>query len=239
MIKLAITGCCGRMGQSITRFALADDAFKIQALLEYDGHPRINEEIHGCVISSNRDIIKDADCLIDFTTPQSTMENLKICVENKVAIIIGTTGLSEADNQLIKDASKSIPVIYSGNMSTGVNILFKLTQILSQTAPTNYTAKVTEGHHIHKVDAPSGTAKMIEKIIDDAQTRERLETESIREGEIIGDHSIQFESDQDIITISHHAKNRDIFTIGALAGAKFLKDKDNGLFNMQEVLGLC
>ncbi|MFC1510504.1 4-hydroxy-tetrahydrodipicolinate reductase [Candidatus Omnitrophota bacterium] len=239
MIKLAITGCLGRMGQSITRLALQDNAFEITTILEYDGHPQINEEVNGLSITSNREAIKGCDCLIDFTTPASTLENLKVCVENKVGIIIGTTGLTEEDSKTMEEAAKVIPIVYSGNMSTGVNILFKLTQTLSATAPVNYKAAVTEAHHIHKKDAPSGTAKMIEKIIDTAsEDRTRSKTDSIREGEIIGDHSITFESDQDIITISHHAKNRDIFAIGALTAAKFLASKQTGLFNMQDVLGL-
>jgi len=237
MIKLAITGCLGRMGKRITHFALEDTAIELSTLLEYEGHPQINEKIHGLTITSNHDALKENDCLIDFTTPESTLENLKACVKNKIGIVIGTTGLGEDAVNKIKEASQTIPVIYSGNMSTGVNILFKLTQILSTLAPETYKAKVTEAHHIHKKDAPSGTAKMIEQIIDSSTSRAREKTDSIREGEIIGDHSIQFESDQDIITISHHAKNRDIFAIGAIKGAKFLQDKQQGLFTMQDVFG--
>ncbi len=234
-MKLAITGCLGRMGKRITHFALEDTDVEITTVLEYEGHPEINKEIHGLTITSNRDALKGSDCLIDFTTPESTLENLKTCVANNIGIVIGTTGLTEDAVKQIKEASETIPVVYSGNMSTGVNILFKLTQILSALAPDTYKAKVTEAHHIHKKDAPSGTAKMIENFVDAGVSRTRTETDSIREGEIIGDHTLVFESDQDIITISHHAKSRDIFAIGSIIGAKFLQDKQQGLFTMQDV----
>ncbi len=245
MMKLAISGCRGRMGQSITRLALKDKSFMIATLLEYKEHPNAQEPINDMPVSVDPSSIKNSDVLIEFTLPEGTMINLQACVDNNVKMVIGTTGLKSKDLSRIREASKIIPIVLSGNMSLGVNILFKLTQMLAKVTPNSYVAKITEAHHIHKKDAPSGTAKMLEEFIDMenfseevTHDRERLSTESIREGEIVGDHTVIFESDEDIIMISHHAKSRDIFAKGALVAAKFLADKENGLFNMQDVLGL-
>jgi 4-hydroxy-tetrahydrodipicolinate reductase len=243
MIKLAITGCLGRMGKRITALAQADEEFTINRLLENPDHPDSNTKVGDIEIKTDPQALIGSDVLIDFTTPEATMANLDVCSENNIKMVIGTTGLTPDHYKSIDAAATKIPIVVSGNMSTGVNLMFKLTDILSQKAPAAYEATFTEAHHVHKKDAPSGTAKMIKEFVDNAnaaQDRKRKvhDIESIREGEIIGDHSVVFESPVDTITISHHAKTRDIFAQGALTAARFLMKKVNGRFNMQDVLDL-
>ena len=238
MIKLAVSGCQGRMGQSITRLALKDREFKLSALLEHKDHPKVNQTEQGIIISADNRTLKGCDVLIEFTTPQATILNLQACLDHNVKMVIGTTGLQPEQAARIKEAAKRIPIVYASNMSVGVNILFKLTQITAQKTGDNYTINISETHHVHKKDAPSGTAKTLGEIAEAASKTRVQNIESRREGEVIGDHSVIFESEEDIITISHHAKNRDIFAKGALVAAKFLAGKSKGLYNMQEVLEL-
>ena len=152
--------------------------------------------------------------------------------------MIGTTGFQPEHIDRIKKASEKIPIVFASNMSVGVNVLFKLTEIAAEKTGMNYTINMSETHHVHKKDSPSGTAKTMAEIAETASKTKVKNIESLREGEVIGDHTVVFESDEDIITISHHAKTRDIFAKGALVAAKFLVGKKKGLYNMQDVLGL-
>ena len=238
MIKLAISGCQGRIGTRITQLAQADKDFKISALLEYEKHPAIGIKFSDLTVTSDSASIKGSDVLIEFTTPDSTIEHLKACVAHKVKMVIGTTGLNDAQIKEIDAASKKIPIVFSSNMSVGVNLFFKVSGEVAEKIGKSYTMKITEAHHIHKKDAPSGTAKTLAQIVEGSSKAKVADIKSIREGEIIGDHDIVFESDVDTITIRHHAKTRDIFAGGSLVAAKFLAKKQKGLFNMQDVLGL-
>ena len=239
MINLAISGCQGRMGQNITRLALADDkSFTLSALLEYKDHPKINETTQGLTISADNSVLKGSDILIEFTSPEATLDNLHTCLVHGVKMVIGTTGFQPEHVSQIEQASKKIPIVFASNMSVGVNILFKLTQIAAEKTGEAYTINIAETHHIHKKDAPSGTAKTMAEIAEESSKTKVQQIESFRKDEVIGDHSVVFESEEDTIAISHHAKNRDIFAKGALVAAKFLTDKNTGLFNMQDVLGL-
>lgn len=238
MIKLAVSGCKGRMGESITRLALEDKEFALTALLEREDHPDVGATAHHLSVSADNAVLAGCDALIEFTSPGATVANLQACLDHSVKMVIGTTGLASEQTEKIKSAAEQIPIVFASNMSVGVNILFKLTQIAAQKTGTSYTINMSEAHHVHKKDAPSGTAKTLAEIAEKASGTKVENIESIREGEIIGDHSVVFESGEDIITVSHHAKNRDIFAKGALVAAKFLADKDKGLFNMQDVLGL-
>ena len=238
MINLAISGAQGRMGQRITALALQDKAFKVKTLLEYKGHPRAGEPISGINLSTDNSALKGNDVLIEFTLPEATIQNLDSCVKNKVNMVIGTTGLTPEQVKKIKAASKKIAIVFSSNMSVGVNLVFKLVGLAGATTGKNYTINIVEAHHIHKKDAPSGTAKTLAEAAELSSGQKVQEIKSIREGEIIGDHDVIFESGEDIIKISHHAKNRDIFAKGSLVAAKFLAKKKAGLFNMQDVLGL-
>ncbi len=238
MIKLAVSGCLGRMGQRITSLALEDKTFKIVSLLENKDHPNISQSFLNIPVSTDSSTLKGAQVLIEFTTPQATLEHLEVCRKYKVKMVIGTTGFSSDQIQKIKKASKTLPIVFSSNMSVGVNILFKLAKEAAAKFGPDYQIKIIEAHHVHKKDAPSGTAKTIAEIIDQSSGRKVSDIQSIREGEIIGDHQIIFESGVDTLTLSHHAKTRDIFAKGSLIAAKILAKNKKGLFSMQDVLGL-
>ncbi|MFA6378824.1 MAG: 4-hydroxy-tetrahydrodipicolinate reductase [Candidatus Omnitrophota bacterium] len=238
MIKLAITGYCGRMGQRIYALAKTDKNFSVVALLDRADHPDIGKVVDGITITSDLLAIKKADVLIDFTLPEPTEKNIKICLKKKIRMVIGTTGLSDAQYRQIKKASSNLAIVQSTNMSVGVNVFFKLTKLLAEKTGSNYNIRIVEAHHIHKKDAPSGTAKTLAQIIETAKKITVNDIQSIREGEIVGDHDVIFESDVDTLTLRHHAKNRDIFVEGALLAAKFINKKKSGLYNMHDVLGL-
>lgn len=229
MIKLVVSGCCGKMGKRIIALASKDKQFKLVGLIEDKTHTEVN---------SNPEVIKDGDVLIEFTTPLATVEHLKIAERNKKAMVIGTTGLDVQKLRRIEEASKSIPVAFSPNMSLGVNLVFRLVKQAAEKLGGDYKVEITEVHHLHKKDAPSGTAKRLAELIKQSPGRksEDIKIVSVREGEIVGDHQICFESPQDLITIKHSAKTRDIFAQGALAAAKFVVRKKAGLYDMQDVI---
>ena len=238
MQKLSVSGCHGRMGQRIAQLALTDNDLKLTTVLEHPQHPKLNEDVAGLKVSSDTDSLSGCDVNIEFTLPEGTLNNLKACVKHNVNMVIGTTGFTQEGIDEIKKASEKIALVFASNMSVGVNLLFKLTQTAAAKTKENYTINISETHHVHKKDAPSGTAKTIAELAEKSSGTKVQNIESLREGEVIGDHTITFESEEDIITITHHAKNRDIFAKGSLVAAKFLKDKTSGLFNMQDVLGL-
>ena len=238
MINLAISGCLGRMGQRIIQLAESDLTFKITALLEREGFIATKSPVQGVTISAAGDAIKGSDILIEFTSPEATLAHIPYCLTHGVNMVIGTTGITASQAESIKSAAKKIAIVFSSNMSIGVNVCFKLTELLSAKTPDGYTAKIIEAHHVHKKDAPSGTAKTLAEAIEKSSAKRVLDIQSIREGEIVGDHKVIFESAEDIIVIEHHAKSRDIFAKGALVAAKFLQDKKTGLYNMQDVLNL-
>lgn len=223
-MKIAISGSKGKMGSRISE--LAHD----ESDMEVSGAFDIGEDVQAAISS--------ADCLIEFTSPQATMEHLDICQRLGKAIVIGTTGLSDADVETVRATSVKIPIVYSPNMSVGVNILFKLVAEAVKVLGPEYHIDIVEAHHTEKKDSPSGTAKEIAKIIKEVRQGEDAPIESVREGEIVGEHTVTFESDVDVLEITHSAKTRDIFAKGALKAAKFLEGKQSGLYNMKDVLGL-
>jgi 4-hydroxy-tetrahydrodipicolinate reductase len=239
MIKLAISGCQGRMGQRILDLALRDKkTFKISCLLENKNRPGVLSSTFNLPVSFAADALKGSDVLIEFTSPEATIENLRACVKYGVRMAIGTTGLTKEQVAEIKKASAKIPIVYSSNMSVGVNLVFALIRHTAKVTGKNYAMHLTETHHVHKKDAPSGTAKTMAEIAEEHSKAKMANVDSIREGEVIGDHEIIFDSTVDRISISHHAKTRDIFAEGSLVAAKFLAKQKKGLFNMQDVLGL-
>ncbi len=237
MIKLAISGCQGRMGQRIAELASRDKEFQIFALIESPHRTDVPEMSHGIKIVKDINAIKGADVLIDFTLPEPTMQNLDACLMHHVPMIIGTTGLSDDQRGLIKKASEKVAVVQSTNMSVGVNLVFGLLKQMAGSLK-GYNVSITETHHVHKKDAPSGTAKTMAEVIEGVTGRKVDDVASLREGEVIGFHEVTFDSAVDTIKISHNAKTRDMFAEGALIAAKFVAKKDKGFFNMQEVLGL-
>ena len=195
--------------------------------------------------------------LIDFTRPEVTLKNIETCVANGKNIIIGTTGFSDAEKQIINDASKSIAIVFAPNMSVGVNLCFKLLDIAARVLGDDVDIEVVEAHHRHKVDAPSGTALRMGEIVADAlgrnlddcavygregvtgeRDRNTIGFETIRAGDIVGDHTVMFADIGERVEITHKASSRMTFANGAIRAALWLADKDSGLYDMQDVLDL-
>jgi 4-hydroxy-tetrahydrodipicolinate reductase len=236
MIRLAISGCQGKMGSRIMELAFNDLDFGVVCILEDKHHPNINAHIRHLSITDNAYQIKEAEVLIEFTTPEATMEHLKACLQYHKAMVIGTTGLNTAQIDQIKAVATDIPIVFSPNMSVGVNIFFRLMKEAAAKLPKDYQVKIVEAHHMHKQDSPSGTAKQLAQIIKEAKGEEVKDIQSIREGEIIGDHRVFFDGPFDTIELRHSAKSRDIFAQGALFAAKWAINQKPGLYNMQDVL---
>lgn len=224
MIKVCIGGSKGRMGQRI--IALAKDESGIEVSGAYDA----GEDAAG--------FIGTCDCLIDFTSPQATMAHLALCVSLKKAIVIGTTGFSDEERAQIASAAGTIPVVFSPNMSVGVNLLFKIVRDAAKVLGPEYRVDIVEAHHVNKKDAPSGTAKELKRIVCDARGDVEVPIESVREEDIVGEHTITFDSPVDVLEFTHSAKTRDIFAKGALQAARFAAGKQSGLYTMKDVLAL-
>ncbi|MBI4335893.1 MAG: 4-hydroxy-tetrahydrodipicolinate reductase [Candidatus Omnitrophica bacterium] len=224
MIKICVSGSKGKMGSRI--IALAEMETKLTVSGEFD------------VGMDPEPLIKQCDCLIEFTSPQATVEHLLLCVKHRKAMVIGTTGLPDSERERIKAASSMIPIVFSPNMSIGVNLLFKMVGEAARALGAEYNVRIEEAHHIHKKDAPSGTAKEAARIIKDARGNVDIPINSVREDEIVGDHTIAFEGPLDTITIRHSAKTRDIFAKGALEAAKFIVNKPPKVYTMREVLDI-
>jgi 4-hydroxy-tetrahydrodipicolinate reductase len=252
-IKLAITGCMGRMGQQIIKTAKSNKNFVVTALTE---NRLINKKINGINISLNDEkVFKKADVIIDFTIPKCTFEVLKIASKLKKKVVIGTTGFTKKEENLIKKYSRKIPILKAGNMSLGINLLMYLTEITSASLSNNYLSKVFEVHHKHKKDHPSGTALMLGKGIAVGKNKnfykligkkylnkksfpygKKINFNSIRKGEIIGEHEVKFSSGKEIITLNHEAFDRALYSEGALTAAKWLYNKKPDLYSMRSLL---
>lgn len=235
-IKLGVSGAFGKMGSRIISLAAQDRDFRVVVALERLTHPETGEKIAGVEVTSVLDSIREVDGLVDFSTPEATLEHVAQCVRFKKAIIIGTTGFSEEQKKVIHKASKTVPIVFSPNMSIGVNLLFGLVRQAAAQLPHDYKVNMSEAHHIHKTDAPSGTAKFLAEIIKGEREQQDIPIKSTREGEIIGDHEVIFDSPWDTIKLSHSAKTRDIFAKGALEAIKFAVKKKNGLYSMADVI---
>lgn len=244
MVKLAVSGCCGRMGGRIIALSTQDKDLNVVGAVEIPRHPNIGKNIWGvlgidsfsCKITDDLAIaLKDADVLIEFTTPDATIENIKIAKKLKKAAVVGTTGMKEGQLAVLKDASAVIPVVFSPNMSVGVNTLFSiLPEIASKLGP-DYGIEIVEAHHKAKKDAPSGTAKKLGEVLAHATKRE-MPIHAIRLGDIVGDHTVIFCGNSERIEIKHQAHSRDLFALGALKAAKWVAKKPAGLYSMQDVL---
>ena len=252
-IKLAITGCMGRMGQQIIKSAKSNRNFTVTVLTE---NRLMNKKINGINISLNDEkAFKKADVIIDFTIPKCTFEVLKIASKLKKKVVIGTTGFTKKEENLIKKYSRKIPILKAGNMSLGINLLMYLTEITSASLGNNYLSKVFEVHHKHKKDHPSGTALMLGKGIAVGKNKnfykligkkylnkksfpygKKINFNSIRKGEIIGEHEVKFSSGKEIITLNHEAFDRSLYSEGALTAAKWLYNKKPGLYSMRSLL---
>ena len=252
-ISLAISGCLGRMGQQLIKSSKSNKNFKLVALTE---NKIINKKIAGINLNLNTELaFKKTDVIVDFTVPKCTFEVLKIALRLKKRVIIGTTGFTQKEEALIKKYSKKIPILKAGNMSLGVNLLMYLTEIASKSLNNEYLSKVYEVHHKHKKDYPSGTALMLGKGIANGKNKnfynligkkflnkkffpfgKKINFNSIRKSEVIGEHEVIFSSGKEIITLNHEAFDRSLYSDGALAAAKWLINKKPGLYSMRDLL---
>ena len=252
-INLAVTGCMGRMGQQLIKSIRSNNNFKLATLTE---NRNINKKFNGIKPELNTDkAFKRVDVIIDFTIPKCTLEILKVASKLKKKVVIGTTGFNNKEESLIKKYSKKIPILKAGNMSLGVNLLMFLTEIASKSLNDEYLSKILEVHHKHKKDYPSGTALMLGKGITDGKNKnlynligkkflnkksfpygKKINFNSIRKGEIIGEHEVKFSSGKEIITLNHEAFDRALYSDGALTASKWLMKKRPGLYSMRDLL---
>jgi 4-hydroxy-tetrahydrodipicolinate reductase len=252
-INIAITGCLGRMGQQLITSTKSNKYFKLVALTE---NKPINKKISGIKINLNTDrVFSKTDVIIDFTVPNCTLEILKIASKLKKRVIIGTTGFTQKEEGLIKKYSKKIPILKAGNMSLGVNLLMYLTEIASGSLGNNYLSKIFEVHHKHKKDYPSGTALMLGKGIANGKNKnfynligkkflnkksfpfgKKINFNSVRKDEIIGEHEVTFSSGKETITLNHEAFERSLYSDGALTAARWIANKRAGLYSMRDLL---
>ena len=252
-IKLAISGYMGRMGQQLIKSSKKDKSFQLTVLTE---NKVINKIINGIVPELNDEqAFRKADVIIDFTTPKCTLEILKVATKLKKKVVIGTTGFTKKEEHLIKNYSKKITILKAGNMSLGINLLMYLTEIASKSLNDKFLSKIFEVHHKHKKDHPSGTALMLGKGIANGQNKtldkligkkflnkksfpygKKINFNSIRKGEIIGEHEVAFSSGKEIIRLNHKAFDRALYSDGALTAAKWLMNKKPGLYSMRDLL---
>ena len=252
-INISITGCLGKMGQQLIKSTNKDKIFKLVSLTEsrvvdkkfYNIKPQKNSE----------KAFQNTDVIIDFTIPSCTLEILKIAFKLKKKVVIGTTGFTNFQEKQIKRYSKKIPILKSGNMSLGVNLLMYLTEITAKSLNDEYLSKIFEVHHKHKKDYPSGTALMLAKGIANGKNRDlydlignkflnkklfpfgkKINFNSIRKGEIIGEHEVKFSNGKEIITLNHEAFDRALYSDGALMASRWLMKKKPGLYSMRDLL---
>lgn len=266
MLKLAITGAAGRMGRNLIQACSETSRCQLGAAIEHENSPFLNQDagqvagvgvLNKMVSSRLTDVTDDFHTLIDFTRPDVTLQNIATCVANGKNIIIGTTGFSEDEKQQIQQAAESIGIVFAPNMSVGVNLCFKLLDIAARVLADDVDIEVIEAHHRHKVDAPSGTALRMGEVIADAlgrnlnecavygrqgvtgeRDRKTIGFETIRAGDIVGDHTVMFAGIGERVEITHKASSRMTFANGAIRAAVWLQDKKKGLYDMQDVLDL-
>ena len=237
MIKLGITGVCGKMGRRIYELASFDKDFEITLALEKKGTPMIGKELGKLKISSNFDGLFLIDTLIDFTVAEAVDITLEYAAKYRKALVLGTTGLSLDQIKKVEEVAQVIPVVFSPNMSIGVNVLFAAVKNIAQSLGPDYGIEIVEAHHKTKKDSPSGTAKKFGQVLADV-TKKEIPIHAIRLGDIVGDHTITFCGNSERIEIKHQAHSRDLFALGALRAAKWVAGKPAGLYSMLDVLGV-
>ena len=266
MTRIAITGAAGRMGRSLIEACQQTDGMEVSVALEHPESSLLGSDAGdlagigklgvtvGCDLAAVTD---DFDVLIDFTRPEPTLANLEICRKAGRRMVIGTTGFSDKQRQQIATAANDVAIVFAPNMSVGVNLCFKLLDVAARVLGDDVDIEVIEAHHRHKVDAPSGTALRMGEVVADALGRDlkdcavygreghtgERETktigfETIRAGDIVGDHTVMFAGNGERVEITHKASSRMTFANGAIRASSWLMSRDSGLFDMQDVLGL-
>ncbi len=264
-MKIAIAGSTGRMGRTLIEAVLGDPELELAAALERAGHPALGRELGEltglpCAIPLSSDVaaaLAGADVLIDFTRPEGTLAHLDICAQKGRAMVIGTTGFTDAQKAGIAEAAKRAALVMAPNMAVGVNVTFKLAETAARILGDGYDVEIVEAHHRHKVDAPSGTALKLGEVVASAlgrkledcavhgrhgDTGERdpkaIGFHAIRGGDIVGEHTVIFAGAGERVEVTVRSSSRMTYALGALRAAKFLRGRKSGLFDMFDVLGL-
>lgn len=266
MIKVSIMGVAGRMGRSIFNLLNAEEDVQIVGATEIENHPEMGNDIGlvsgegaiGVAITSTiDDSSSDADVIVDFTAPSSTLNNARYASSNGKAMVIGTTGFNEEEKSLLYKLANNFPCVFSPNMSIGVNVMFEATKKLAEILGDDFDVEIIEAHHKHKVDAPSGTALKLGEAAAEGLDRnfnsvarferygaigERKEKEigmqTIRAGDIVGEHTVMFCGAGERIELTHRAMSRDNFAKGVVRAVKWVPGKQPGMYTMKEVLGI-
>ncbi|WP_201576396.1 4-hydroxy-tetrahydrodipicolinate reductase [Psychrobacter sp. H8-1] len=265
-INVGVIGAGGRMGRMLIEAVQDNSQTTLSAAIERQGSSLVGadagevaaiERLNVKIVDDLVAAINDIDVLIDFSLPDATEQNMQTCAEHKVAMVIGTTGFSEQQEQVLFEASKHIAIVYAGNYSTGVNLSLKLLGMAAKAFGSSADVEIIEAHHKHKIDAPSGTAYMMAEAVAEArgqnlkdvaiygregQTGAReagtIGIHAVRGGEIIGDHTVMFIADGEVVEITHRARARMTFAAGAVRAATWVIEQKTGQYNMQDVLGL-
>ncbi|KJR41650.1 dihydrodipicolinate reductase [Candidatus Magnetoovum chiemensis] len=266
MIRISVAGAAGRMGSRICALAIEHPEINLSGAFEVEGHSAVGKDIGdiiglgktGITISDkSEEALPLSDILIDFSTVSSSLQNARACAKHRNSIVIGTTGFTSEQMQEIKSLSSSIAIVFAPNMSVGVNLLLRVLSDIARTLGDDYDVEIIEAHHRLKKDAPSGTARKMADVISRALDRnlndvavycrngmigERKKKEigiqTVRAGDIVGEHTVMFAGLGERIEITHKASSRDTFARGALKAALWLKTKQSGLYDMQDVLGI-
>jgi len=265
-VRVGVCGAAGRMGKTIMEVCKDTDGVEVAAAIEYSESPMLGIDAGevagigkiGVLITDDISSIADqVDVIIDFTFAASVTANIKKCVAANCKMVIGTTGLSKDDHEQIDLASSKIAIVFAPNMSIGVNLCLKLLEMAAQVIGDDADIEIIEAHHRHKKDAPSGTAIRMGEVVANTlgrnlkecavygregitgeREKETIGFETIRAGDIVGDHTVMFVTEGERVEITHKASSRKTFANGAVRAAKWLAEKDNGLFDMQDVLNL-
>ena len=266
MLRIAVAGIVGRMGKIIVEAVNRTRGVKLGAASVRHNSPSLGEEVGDLcglapmnvyAVDDLSEVLEDFDVLIDFTSPASTMQHLEFCVPAGKKLVIGTTGFTDAQKKAIEKASKKVAIVFAPNMSVGVNLCLKLVEEAAKVIGEDSDVEIIEAHHRHKKDAPSGTALRMGEVVADALGRDLDEVavygregnigerdhktigfESIRAGDIVGDHTVMFAADGERVEITHKSSSRMTYASGSVKAALWLQDKQTGLYDMQDVLGL-
>jgi 4-hydroxy-tetrahydrodipicolinate reductase len=222
-VRILLIGAAGRMGKTVRELAQNDPEIQIVALCDLG--------------DSLEPAMKNSDVAIDFSQADSIDEICRTASQHGKSLVIGTTGHSQQQRETIEETAHSVPIVLASNFSVGVNVLFWLTQQGAELLGSDFNPEIVETHHKMKKDAPSGTAKTLAEILKTMRNSE-IRTQSIREGDVVGEHTVIFKGLGEQLELTHRAANRGIFALGALRAAKWIAHKPPGLYSMQDVLGL-
>lgn len=265
-IRIGVIGAGGRMGRMLIEAVQDNAQTTLSAAIERQGSSLVGADAGEVAAIGHLDVqivddlaavIGDIDVLIDFSLPDATEQNMQVCAEHNVAMVIGTTGFNARQEQVLVAASQQIAIVYAGNYSTGVNLSLKLLEMAAKAFGTDADVEIIEAHHKHKIDAPSGTAYMMAEAVAQARGQNLKEVviygregqtgaretgtigiHAIRGGEIVGDHTVMFIADGEVVEITHRARARMTFAAGAVRATTWVVQQSAGHYNMQDVLGL-